>query len=130
MHHQLKHNLLIAQQQMKKYADMNRTDRKFKEGEMVYLKMQPYRLAAFDIRTGIKLATKFYGPFRILEKISHSAYKLLLHAGVQIHNVFHVSQLKRHLGPKAIPAPSLPLVDEAGKIKIAPVLVLQTRAVP
>ena len=63
---------------MKKYADMNRTDKQFQAGEMVYLKMQPYRLAAFDIRMGLKLATKFYGPFRILEKIGHSAYKLLL----------------------------------------------------
>ena len=41
-----------------------------------------------------------------------------------------MSQLKRHLGPNAIPAPGLPLVDASGKIKVAPVLVLDTRAVP
>jgi hypothetical protein len=44
--------------------------------------------------------------------------------------VFHVSQLKKHLGPKAIPVPDLPLVDAQGNIKVQPVLVLETRAVP
>ena len=97
---------------------------------MVYLRMRPYRLASFNIRTGLKLATKFYGPYRILQKIGNSSYKLLLPDNVQIHNVFHVSQLKRHLGPLAVPAPGLPLVDESGKIWVSPVLVLETRAVP
>lgn len=126
---QLKHNLLVAQERMKKYADRNRTDRQFQEGDMVYLKMQPYRLAAFNIRSGLKLATKFYGPYRILQKIGNSSYKLQLPARVQIHNVFHVSQLKRHLGPNAVPDPELPLVDASGKVKVAPISVLETRAV-
>ena len=101
---------------MKKYADRNRIDRQFQEGDMVYLKMQPYRLAAFNIRSGLKLATKFYGPYRILQKIGNSSYKLQLPARVQIHNVFHFSQLKRHLGPNAVPDPDLPLVDATGKV--------------
>lgn len=41
-----------------------------------------------------------------------------------------MSQLKRQLGPNAVPAPGLPLVDCSGKIKVAHVLVLDTRAVP
>lgn len=127
---QLKHNLQVAQDRMKKYADRNRTNRQFQKGDMVYFKMQPYILAAFSIRTGLKLATKFYGPYRILQKIGNSSYKLHLPAKVHIHNVFHVSQLKRHLGPNAVPDPDLPLVDASGKIKVAPVAVLETRAVP
>lgn len=39
---QLKHNLLVAQQRMKKYANRNKSDRQFQGGEMVYLKIQPY----------------------------------------------------------------------------------------
>ena len=44
--------------------------------------------------------------------------------------MFHVSQLKRHIGPTVVPAPGLPLVDASGKIKVAPIMVLETRAVP
>uniref|UniRef100_A0ACD5Z5E3 Uncharacterized protein n=1 Tax=Avena sativa TaxID=4498 RepID=A0ACD5Z5E3_AVESA len=97
---------------------------------MVYLKLQPYRLSAFGLRSSLKLQTKFYGPFRIISKIKNVAYKLQFPDDVNIHPVFHVSQLKRHLGPSAIPNPHLPLVDPHGNIKTDPILVLQTRQVP
>ena len=44
---QLKHNLLVAQERMKKYADRNITYRQYNVGDVLYLKMQSYRLAAF-----------------------------------------------------------------------------------
>lgn len=91
---QLKANLTAAQARMNKYANQKRTERTFQEGDMVYLKMQPYRLNAFGLRTHIKLQSKFYGPFRVIAKVGRVAYKLLLPATSQIHPVFHVSQLK------------------------------------
>jgi hypothetical protein len=39
----LHHNLQHAQQRMKKYADIKRTERKFEVGQRVYLHLQPYR---------------------------------------------------------------------------------------
>lgn len=33
--------------------------------------MQPYRFAAFGIKTGHKLATKFYGHFVILQRVGN-----------------------------------------------------------
>jgi ribosomal protein L21E len=127
---QLKKNLLQAQARMKNYADLQRTERQFKEGDMVYLKMEPYRLAAFGFRGAIKLHTKYYGPFKVLNRVGNLAYRLQLPVGVKIHLVFHVSQLKIHLGAKAVPSPDLPLVHDDCTVKQGPAMVLQVRQVP
>uniref|UniRef100_A0A8R7TIU8 Chromo domain-containing protein n=1 Tax=Triticum urartu TaxID=4572 RepID=A0A8R7TIU8_TRIUA len=47
-----------------------------------------------------------------------------------IHPVFHVSQLKKHLGPLAIPCADLPLVGPDGRVCTEPSLVLETRQIP
>lgn len=120
---QLKMNLSQAQARMKKYADMNRTERTFQTGDMVYLKMEPYRLAAFGFRGPLKLHSKYYGPFRILNTVGNMSYKLLLPDGFKIHPVFHVSQLKKDLGLKVVPNPDLPLTDADGTLKTEPALV-------
>jgi hypothetical protein len=58
---------------------------------MVYLKLQPYRQHVFDIPQHLKLMTKYYGPFKILEKFGSASYKLQLSQTTDIHHVFHVS---------------------------------------
>jgi hypothetical protein len=78
---QLKENLLHAQQRMKKYTDLKRTERQFSLGDMVYIKLQPYRMVAFDVKHGLKLATKYYGPYRVMKCIGPVAYQLLLPSG-------------------------------------------------
>lgn len=127
---QLKSNLQQAQNRMKKYADMKRSERVFEVGDMVYLKMAPYRLPAFGFRGALKLQNKFYGPFVITQKVGKVAYKLQFPDHVKIHPVFHVSQLKKHIGSKAIPSPNLPMVTAEGKVKTGPATVLQVRQVP
>lgn len=127
---QLKENLQQAQNRMKKYADLKRSERVFEVGDMVYLKMAPYRLAAFGFRGALKLQNKYYGPFLITQKIGKLAYKLQFPAHVQIHPVFHVSQLKKHIGAKSIPSPNLPMVATDGTIKTGPAAVLQVRQIP
>jgi hypothetical protein len=126
----LQYNLAQAQNKMKNFADLNRTERQFEAGEMVYLKMQPYREIALGLRNALKLTSKYYGPFRILSKVGKVAYKLQLPSGTKLHDVFHVNQLKKHLGPAAVPNPNLPLLTSDGKIKTFPLAVLQRRQVP
>lgn len=125
-----KQNLELARDRMKTYAVRQRTEWEFSVGDMVYLKMQPYRETALGLRKSLKLASKFYGPYRVLQLIGKVACKLLLPAGIGIHPVFHVSQLKKHVGDRALPNPSLPLVDAEGRIKIELVAILQRRLVP
>jgi hypothetical protein len=99
----LKENLAQAQARIKKYADLKRSERSFVIGDMVYLKLQPYIRVALEIRNSLKLATKYYGPFQVLERIGLAAYKLQLPDNNKLHPVFHVSQLKNTLVPRLFP---------------------------
>jgi hypothetical protein len=126
----LQHNLAKAQTAMRKYADQKRTPRSFQVGDMVYLKMIPQRETALGQGNPLKLASKWYGPFKVIQTVGKRAYRLQLPEGTRLHDVFHVSHLKKHVGPKAIPSTNLPLVTGSGMIKFAPVSVLQRRQVP
>jgi hypothetical protein len=99
----IKHNLKLAQDRMKKHADKKRTERVLQVGDMAYLQLQPYRHNALGVHKCLQLHSKFYGPFKTIQRIGQIAYKLLLLEGCGIHLVFHVSQLKKHIGVKVIP---------------------------
>jgi hypothetical protein len=67
----------------------------FEVGDYVYLRVSPIRgLRRFKIRG--KLSPRFIGPFKILERKGEVAYQLELPARLSdVHDVFHVSQLKK-----------------------------------
>jgi len=126
----IKDNLLKAQARIKHQADKHRVERQLEVGDMVYLKIQPYKYSSLSIHSSLKLNSKYYGPFRVLEKIGKVAYKILLPDTCHLHPVFHVSQLKKDIGPEVVPTPDLPLVDEHGNIKVALQEILERRLIP
>ncbi|WVZ06579.1 hypothetical protein V8G54_019925 [Vigna mungo] len=95
----LKAKLHHLQNYMKGQADKKRKDVSLEVGDLVLVKLQPY----------INNRLRYFGPFKVLEKIGKVAYKLLLPDSAKIHPVFHISVLKKfHGNPKQLYFP-LPL---------------------
>jgi hypothetical protein len=93
----VRENKRVAQSRQKSYADHRRRELSFEIGDFVYLKVSPMRdLHCFKVWG--KLAPRFIGPFKILEKRGEVAYQLELLAQLSdVYDVFHVSQLKKCL---------------------------------
>nr|GEW36501.1 Ty3/gypsy retrotransposon protein [Tanacetum cinerariifolium] len=91
---QLRHNLLDTKNCMEMKANSSRRDVEFKQEDLVFVKLQPYRQLTLAKRLSNKLAKRYYGPFKVLERVRKVAYCLALPSTSKIHLVFHVSLLK------------------------------------
>jgi len=98
----IKANLKLAQHRMIQLANKKRNERIFMVGDWVYLKLQPYRQQTVSRRASYKLAAKYYGPYQIIECIGVVTYRLSLPSSSDINPVFHVFQLKQHVGHKIV----------------------------
>jgi hypothetical protein len=123
----VRENLKLAQSRQKSYADNRRRELRFQVGDFVYLKVSPMRgLRRFKIRG--KLAPRYIGPFKILEQRGEVAYQLELPPQLSdVHDVFHVSQLRKCL---RVPEEQMPLealtVSEDLTYQEYPVKILDT----
>ena len=73
----VRENLRIAQSRQKSYADGKRRDLTFSVGDYVYLKVSPMRgIRRFNVKG--KLAPRYVGPFKVLERKGEVAYRLEL----------------------------------------------------
>ena len=73
------------------------------------------------------MAPKLYGPYEIIKKIGEVAYRLKLPLEAVIHNVFHVSQLKRKLGQQQQTQPIAPKLTKEFELQLNPETVLGIR---
>jgi hypothetical protein len=123
----VRENLRAAQSRQKSYIDYRRRELSFEVGDFVYLKVSPMR-GLRHFRVWGKLAPRFIGPFMILKKRGEVAYQLELPPQLSdMHNVFHISQLKKCLW---VPQEQLPMEDLNAKEDLSyqeyPVKILET----
>jgi hypothetical protein len=89
-------NLKEAQDRQKSYADQKRRHLEFQVVDHVYLKVKAQKIS-LKLGNYAKMAPKFCGPFEILARIGPVACQLALPTNLRIHNVFHVSLLKKYI---------------------------------
>lgn len=94
---------------------------------MVFLHLQPYRQSTLKRGGAEKLKPRFYGPYRVLRRVGEVAYEIELPADSRIHNVFHVSCLKKALGQHIVASLDLPPLDEEGKLTLVPKEIMEVR---
>lgn len=116
-----------TQNQQKIYADRHMVECSFEVGDLVFLRLQPYRQSSLKKSSVEKLKPRFYGPYRVIRRVGEVAYELELPEGSKIHNVFHVSCLKKVMGQQASTATELPPLDEEGQLELNPEDILDVR---
>ena len=70
---------------------------------------------------------QYYGPFRVIRRVGEVAYKLELLVDSKVHNIFHVSRLKKTLGHHVGTSTILPPLDDEGKLILIPEAILDFR---
>nr|GEU76285.1 putative reverse transcriptase domain-containing protein [Tanacetum cinerariifolium] len=94
---QIKNRLLTARSRQKSYTDRRTKPLEFKVGDMVLLKVSPWKGAERFGKHG-KLSPRYIGPFKILARVGPVAYTLELPEELKgIHSTFHVLNLKKCL---------------------------------
>lgn len=93
----IRKRMLTAQSRQKSYAYKHRRKLEFDVGDLVYLKVSPMR-GVMRFGKKRKLSPRFIGPFEVTEIVGLVAYKIRLPPTLSgVHDVFHVSTLRKHV---------------------------------
>ncbi|XP_058732695.1 uncharacterized protein LOC131604261 [Vicia villosa] len=95
---ELKSNLKRSRIVMEKQANSKRRPFTFHEGDLVLLKLKPYRQTTVVHRQSQKLAKRYFGPYKVIKRIGSVDYLLDLPSSSRIHPVVHVSLLRKYHG--------------------------------
>ncbi|GKA02495.1 putative reverse transcriptase domain-containing protein [Tanacetum coccineum] len=102
---QIKDRLKAARDRQKSYANKRRKPLEFSVGDHVLLKVFPWKGVVRFMNKG-KLAPRFVGPFEITKRIDPVAYRLRLPKELNgVHDMFHVSTLKKCLADPTLQIP-------------------------
>nr|GFB97740.1 putative reverse transcriptase domain-containing protein [Tanacetum cinerariifolium] len=111
---QIKQRMQAARDRQKSYADLKHKPMEFQVGDNIMLKVLPWKGVVRFGKRG-KLNPRYVGPFKVLERVRDAAYKLELpEEQSRVHNMFHVSNLKKcHANePLAVPLDGLHFDDK------------------
>jgi hypothetical protein len=123
----IRESLKVSQSRQKSYADKRRRDLSFEIGDFLYLKVSPMRgTRRFKVKG--KLAPRYVSLFKIISRKGEVAYQLELPPQLSdVHDVFHVSRLKKCL---RVPEEQLPMeeLDIGGDLTYSdrPIKILDT----
>ncbi|MCO5597406.1 hypothetical protein L7F22_051482 [Adiantum nelumboides] len=119
---QVRRAITNSQEKQKKAADKHRRRLDLQLGQYVLLKFPKARLKKQRQAKGkvVKLLTRYYGPFKIIDKINDVTFKLDLPSTWNIHNAFHISLLRIYQGnlPPELPSSELPEVEDQEEILV------------
>ncbi|GJZ63037.1 putative reverse transcriptase domain-containing protein [Tanacetum coccineum] len=111
---QVKNRLLTVRSRQKSYADKRLKPLEFEVGDMVLLKVSPWK-GAVHFGKRRKLSPRYIGPFKIIARVGHVAYTLEFPEELKgIYSTFHVSNLKKCLakGDVVVPMEEIQLDDK------------------
>ncbi|KAD3066989.1 hypothetical protein E3N88_34869 [Mikania micrantha] len=102
---QIQQRLQATRSHQKSYADKRRKPLEFEVGDRVMLIVSPWKgIVRFGAKG--KLVPRYVGPFEITQRIGPVAYRLKLPDELSgVHDVFHVSNLKRCLADESLIIP-------------------------
>ena len=93
----IQEKMKASQSRHKSYHDKRRKDIKFQVRDHVFLRVNPVTSGGRALKCR-KLTPRFVRPFEIIEKVEVVAYQIALPPSLSnLHDVFHVSQLRKHV---------------------------------
>ena len=94
----------------------------------MFLRLQPYkRMSLNKSKKDNKLYPKYYGPYKVLQKIGTMVYKLELPVSLRVHQVFHVLCFKKVISDMIPIQTTFSELEEEGKIILDPEVISETR---
>ncbi|KAL2318799.1 hypothetical protein Fmac_032675 [Flemingia macrophylla] len=92
----IQEKIRASQSRQKSYHHKRMKSLEFKEGEHVFLKVNPWTRVGRALKAH-KFTSGFIGPYQILKRIGEVAYQIALSPHLaNLHNVFHVSRLRKY----------------------------------
>jgi len=120
--------LKTSLERQKSYANQRRRPLEFSVGEHVFFRVTLFTGVGRAIKSK-KLTLKFIGPYQILRIIGPMAYEIALPPPLaSIHNIFHVSQLRKYVpDPNHILESDSIQVKENMSFEVKPIRILDSQ---
>jgi hypothetical protein len=106
--------------------DKQHRDLEFVVGDWVWLRLNQRTTSTVRNVPPSKLASMFYSPYEVVQRIGQVAYKVQLPPKARIHDVFHVAFLKKFEGVPPSSVPPLPAIMR-GHVVPTPEAVVHTQ---